>query len=464
MFLVTHRREQVARWQGHGHVTALSLNRLTRAHTAEIVRNVAGSKSLPPEVLGQIVAKTDGVPLFSEELTKTVLESKLLREEADRYVLSAPLPKLAIPTTLQDSLLARLHHLAPIKELVQIGATIGREFSYRMLEALSPAPNRDLDAALAQLAQSELIRVEGTPPNAIYSFKHALVRDTAYSTLLRGRRQELHTRIGQVLEQRFPTVAERQPELVAHHLTEAGLVERAIDWWLKAGERALQGSANVEASRHLSRAIELLNTLPASRKRDEREIEIRTKLRVPLYVTTGYASPEMEANYGRIWILAERLGSTARMLRVLLGQATITLVRSDLARTHEQMRRFMALAQGAGDRNALVAGRHIIGYAHLIAGEIRAARDGLEEAIAAYDRQDADSFLAMYDMNLIPCSMCAPLLAMQQLGYADQAAQIAACAVSDAKQSGHQLTLAYVLYHAALFYMIGGDRSRMEPV
>jgi predicted ATPase len=234
LVVITFRPEFQPPWMGRRHVTLLTLSRLSRRQSATMVERVTG-KMLPPDVVGQIVTKTDGVPLFLEELTKAVVESGLLREEADRYALAGRLPPLAIPPTLQDSLMARLDRLAPVKEVAQTAAVIGREFSHDLLAAVSPLPEDKLDDALDQLVSSELLFRGDAPPGTTYSFKHALVQDAAYQSLLKSKRQQLHTRIVQVLE-RFPATVETEPELLAHHCVQAGLMEQAVDYWIKAGQ------------------------------------------------------------------------------------------------------------------------------------------------------------------------------------------------------------------------------------
>src|SRR5262249_39494307 len=238
-------------WVGRSHLTQMTLHRLPQQQAAEMADRVAHSKALPPEVVEQVVAKTDGVPLFVEELTKMVLESGLLQEREERYELTGPLPPLAIPSTLHDSLMARLDRLAAVKGLVQLGATLGREFSYELLHAVSPWDERTLRQGLHQLVEAEFLYQQGLPPQATYLFKHALIQDAAYQSLLRSTRQQYHQRIAQVLETRFPETGETQSELLAHHYTEAGLGAQAIPYWQQAGERALQRSANLEAISHL---------------------------------------------------------------------------------------------------------------------------------------------------------------------------------------------------------------------
>jgi class 3 adenylate cyclase len=238
LLVITFRPEFPSPWTGDAHVTTLALSRLGRRHGAELVNRLTGNKELPSAILDQITAHADGVPLFVEELTKAVLESGLLRDAGDQYVLTGPVPPLAIPTTLHASLMARLDRLAPIREVAQIGAAIGREFSYELLAALVPLRESTLQEAMERLVHSELIFCRGTPPNATYTFKHALIRDAAYATLLRSRRQELHARIAKMMEDRFPETVEMHPEILAHHWSQAGLGEKAAFYagrtWLHA--------------------------------------------------------------------------------------------------------------------------------------------------------------------------------------------------------------------------------------
>ena len=253
--LFTFRPDFRPPWTGRSHLTQVTLSRLPRRQAAELTGRVAHGKALPAEVVEQIVAKTDGVPLFVEELTKMVLESDLLQEREEGYALTGPLPPLAIPTTLHDSLMARLDRLATVKGLAQLGATLGHEFSYALLHAVSPWDEETLQQGLHQLVAAEFLYQRGLPPQATYLFKHTLIQEAAYQSLLKSTRQQYHQRIAQVLEAQFPETAETQPELLAYHYTEAGLNEPAIGYWQRAGERALQRSANPEAVQHLTRGL-----------------------------------------------------------------------------------------------------------------------------------------------------------------------------------------------------------------
>ena len=280
LLLITFRPEFEAPWSAMPDVATMTLGRLDRVQAETLVERVAGGRKLPAEVLAQIVAKTDGVPLFVEELTKNVLESGLLIEEPDRYRLDGPLPPLAIPSTLQDSLMARLDRLAAVKEIAQIGAAIGREFAYALLGAVVGRDEPTLRSALAQLEDSELVFRLGAPPDARYAFKHALVQDTAYESLLKSRRQILHRKIADTLREQFPDIVEAEPELLAHHFTQAGLTAPAIEYWGKAGDLALRRSAFKEAIAHLGKAIEMTEALAGAgdADADRREAEAAGRL------------------------------------------------------------------------------------------------------------------------------------------------------------------------------------------
>jgi predicted ATPase len=272
--LLTFRPDFSPPWTGRSHLTQVTLPRLPRRQVAEMIDRVTHGKALPPEVVEQVVAKTDGVPLFVEELTKMVLESGLLQEREKRYELTGPLPPLAIPTTLHDSLMARLDRLATVKGLAQLGATLGREFSYELLQAVSPWDEETLRRGLQQLVEAEFLYQQGLPPQATYLFKHALIQDTAYQSLLRSTRQQHHQRIAQVLEAQFPEICETQPELLAQHYTEAGLMAQAIPYWQRAGQQALQRSAHLEAIGHLTRGLAILTTLPDTPERVQQELDL----------------------------------------------------------------------------------------------------------------------------------------------------------------------------------------------
>ena len=319
MLLVTYRPEYQARWQGQGqvHVSTLGLSRMSRRQASELVSRMTGQRSLPEEVLTQILVKTDGVPLFVEELTKTVLESGLLQESGDRFELTGLPLQLAIPSTLRDSLIARLDRLSPVKGIAQIGACIGREFSYSLLERVGALNGEPLVEGLQQLADAGLIFRKGTPPEAIYTFKHALVQDAAYDSLLRAQRQQLHARIAQVLEQEFTDIVTNRPEVIAQHFTQAGLDERAVPYWIQAGQRALSRMTLPEAISHLKTALALIAHLPLSPERDVQELDLRLKLSTAYVGHAGWHTTKILQTLAPARDVAARLGTSDRLLPIL---------------------------------------------------------------------------------------------------------------------------------------------------
>ena len=319
LVVLTHRPEFQSRWSQHGHVGALNLSKLTRAQSAAMVSALADGKALPAALLEQILTRTDGVPLFVEELTKSILESGELKEAGDHYEYAGSARPVTIPATLRDSLMARLDRFMPVKEIAQIGAAIGREFSYELIAAVAPMPQAQLDDALARLSESGLAFRRGTPPDAIYTFKHALVQDAAYDSLLKSRRQELHGKIARVIEQSTPSIQTTEPEVLAHHLTAAGLAEVAIPLWQAAGELAFRRLALTEAIAHLDQGLELISTLPSSSRRDVSELELRIRLSEAWRVLKGWATPEVWTSLHPALALARSLQRHDALLRVIGG-------------------------------------------------------------------------------------------------------------------------------------------------
>ena len=332
-------------WTLHTHLTQLTLGRLAHHQVALMIERVADGKTLPPEVQAQLVAKTDGVPLFVEELTKMVLESGLLRAVDDHYELTGPLPPLAIPATLHDSLMARLDRLAAPKMVAQLGATIGRQFSYELLRAVAPMGEETLQRALGHLLEAELVHQRGLLPQATYTFKHVLIQETAYQSLLKSTRQQYHQRIAQVLAAQFPEVADIQPELLAHHYTEAGLVEPAVLYWLRAGQRALQRSANVEAIRHFTQGLEVLQHFPATPERIQHELALQLALGIPLRMLKGHTAPEVAQVQRQAYALCQQSGDSPQLFSALVGLWGLSLDQAQYATARELGEQCFALAQ-----------------------------------------------------------------------------------------------------------------------
>jgi TOMM system kinase/cyclase fusion protein len=436
-------------WTGRAHLTQVTLARLPRRHAAEMTGLVARGKALPPAVVEQVVAKTDGVPLFVEELTKMVLESGLLQEREERYELTGPLPPLAIPATLHDSLMARLDRLATVKALAQLGATLGREFSYELLQAVSPWDEPTLRRGLHQLVEAEFLYQQGLPPQATYTFKHALIQETAYQSLLRSTRQQYHQRIAQVLEAQFPETAETQPELLAHHYTEAGLGEQAVGYWQRAGQRALERSANLEAVTHLTRGLEVLKTLPDTPQRLQHELALQTTLGPALMATRGNAAPEVGHAYARARELCQQVGETPQLFLVLSGLWRFYAVRAELQAAREVGEQLLGLAQRQRDPALILEAHRALGTTLYFPGELTSARVHLEQGMALYHPQQHRSHAFLYARD--PGMDCQIYLAwiLWTLGYPDQALAAMHQALTLGKGVSHPLSLATALFAAA---------------
>ena len=380
---------------------------------------------MPHEILDHIVQRTDGVPLFVEELISMLVESGMLREEEQQFVLEQPLLTLAIPASLQASLMARLDRLAPVKEVAQIGAAIGREFSYELLAAVAHRTDAQLIGALDQLTEAGLVFRRGTPPNASYIFKHALVQDAAYNTLLRARRRDLHARIGHVLEESFPELATSQPELLAHHFAEAGLDDAAVNYWHKGGERALERSANAEAAAHLERAIRHLVTLPEGTERNRRELPLQMALGSTMRALKGHAADETLKVYNRARALLDETIPAKQRMAVLYGAYSVTIVRGDCVPGLEIARQSLALAQSDDDPEAVAFASRMIGIALWLTGSFEEAVPHLERAVRLYAPGSGNVTDLRYSQDHAVWALSILALVHWLLGHPDRAAEAA---------------------------------------
>ena len=320
LLLITFRPEFVPPWTGQAHLTTLTLSRLGRREGALLVGRLAANRALPDEIAAEIVERTDGVPLFVEELTKAVLEAALEGQDASETISRAARPSLAVPATLHASLMARLDRLGTVaKEVAQIGAAIGREFPYELLILVAQKNDEEVKASLAYLSDAGLLFCRGTPPEANFLFKHALVRDAAYGSLLRSQRKHLHSRIVTTLETEFPDKVAAQPEILGHHAEEAGLAAKAIGSWQKAGELAVRRAANLEAIKHFRRALSLISGQPDTPERSRNELAILSRLGPALMSIHGWASPEVGASFERAAVVAKRFGNSVELAPPLLG-------------------------------------------------------------------------------------------------------------------------------------------------
>jgi class 3 adenylate cyclase len=409
LLVITCRPEFSPPWSA-SHVTLLPLNRLARLQAFRMIDGVTAGKKLPAEVIDQIVAKTDGVPLFMEELTKSVLESELLREEEGSYVLAADLTPLAIPSTLHDSLTARLDRLSPIKETAQIGAAIGREFPHTLLEAVSPIKGDALRSVLRQLIEAELIHCRGTPPKASYVFKHALVQDAAYGSLLRGRRQGIHAQIAWALKERV-TDEEYPPATVAHHFTEAGLAAPAAAAWLGAAELALSQSAPVEAERHASKGLSLIPTIAEGRERDALELSLlvaRAYALVPLKSITAPETFEVMSAAKRL--LDRGVGTDLQRVSVLFGLCSEATLRARMQPALDFAHQIIEVAERQDDPIFRLVAYRMLATNQFYAGHNRLALDSLSRARQYYDptRQRALSHRFGWDPRRTSARRCRP--------------------------------------------------------
>jgi class 3 adenylate cyclase/predicted ATPase len=448
LMVLTGRPEFRPPWTPRSYVTPLTLTRLTRPQIEEMVLRVTGGKSLPTEVVQQIVAKTDGIPLFVEELVKTILEAGLVREDAGHYVLTGPLPPLAIPATLQDALTARLDRLAAVKDVAQLGAVLGREFAYVLLRAVAPMDEPTLQYGLAQLVEAELLYQHGLRPQATYLFKHALLQDAAYQSLLRSTRQQYHARIAHVLEAQFPETATTQPELLAHHYTEAGLTAQAIPYWQRAGQRALERSANLEAVAHLTKGLEVLATLPDTPERAQQELEMQLTLGPALITTKGQASPEVLQAYARARELCQQVGETPQLFQVLRGLWYFYLHRMELQTARELGEHLLILAQQVGDSALLLEAHSALGNTLNYLGELTASQAHFAQGLALYDPQQhrAHAFRYGRDPGVV-CRYYASVT-LWWLGYPDQALQRSHEVLTLARELAHLYSLASALFFA----------------
>jgi len=436
-------------WTGRAHLTQVTLPRLARRQATEMITRVAHGKTLPAEVVEQVVAKTDGVPLFVEELTKMVLESSLLQEREDRYELTGLLPPLAIPTTLHDSLMARLDRLAAVKGLAQLAATLGREFSYELLQAVSPLNEETLQRGLQQLVAAEFLYQRGLPPQATYLFKHALIQEAAYQSLLRSTRQQHHQRIAQVLEARFPEVCTTQPELLAHHYTEAGLMAQAILYWQRSGQRAVERSANLEAVAHLTKGLEVLATLPDTPERAQQELDLQTTLGPALSNTRGPAAPEVLHAYDRARALCQQVGETPQLFQVLRGLWYFYLHRVELSTARELGEQLLNLAQHIGDPALLLEAHYALGNTLNYLGEFVSTEAHFEQGIALYNPEQHRGHAFRYGQDPGVICRAYAALTLWWLGYPDQALQRSHDAMTLAREVAHPFSLGIALVFAA---------------
>jgi class 3 adenylate cyclase len=451
--VLTFRPEFKPPWTPVDHQTRLALTRLTRNQVGDLMRKKAGG-SLPDAVIEQVFARAGGVPLFVEEFTKLTGDSILLGHE--------------IPSSLQDLVMARLDRMEGGREVAQLAAVLGREFSHEVLAAVALPSVEDVRAGrqpvaadetalleeLAQLAQADILHPKGRPPRCTYLFKHALLEDALYNALVKGKRQQFHRRIGEVLEGQFPQTAETQPELLAHHFTEAGLTEKAVAYWLTAGQRSRERSADSEAIGHLTRGLALLDTLGETLARDELALQFLTAL-APAYIAArGYAAPEAGPVLLRARELCERIGNTQQQFGIMLGLWEWHIVRADLRRCVFEAADGMALAERLNDPGIRMEALFMPGVTNFYRGHFAEARTCYEKALASYEDRERTRFWTTYTgHNASVTHRCYLALTLWHLGYPDQALRVAREMCDLARTIGHAFTLGHAVDFAAYLFL-----------
>jgi class 3 adenylate cyclase/predicted ATPase len=461
LIIITFRPEFTPPWIGRPQVTLLSLSRLPRRHRAEMIARVTGGKTLPTEIADQIIERTDGVPLFIEELTKSLIESGSITDAGDHYSMAGPVFPLAIPTTLQASLLARLDRLAPTREVAQIAAALGRQFSHELISAVAEMPQTRLEGALEQLMRAELVFRRGTPPDATYTFKHALVQDAAYSTLLRPRRQQLHGRIATTLECQFSEIAAAQPELMAQHCAGAGLVEKAIEYWDKAGRLAVQRSTMAEAAAHFGKAIELLTGLPRSPQRQSSELSLQLALAGALTAAKGWASPEAGGAYARARELCRDAPEGAQVAMAWAGAHSFLHNRAEIRAAHELADELLVLSERRNYGDIKLIAHRCLGASLLFRAEFDRALRHFRHALTFYNKtQHRPPRLTPHDPRVTCEGFVAWTLLL--LGQADEALAQSRRTLALARELSQPYTLAFALHVNCVFHQLRGDEAILE--
>jgi class 3 adenylate cyclase/predicted ATPase len=445
LLVITHRQEYTPHWSEDGHVTTLGLSRLVRRQGEELVAKLTGGRALPAEVLDLILSHTDGVPLFVEELTKSVLESGGLREAGDQYLLQTPSPALVIPTSLRDSLLARLDHLAAAKSILQAGACIGRTFSYELLVHISALSDAQLEEALRKLTGAGLVHRRGTPPDAIYTFKHALVQDAAYDSLLTSKRQQLHAQLAQALSVNFAARVASEPELLAHHYAQSGDLTRAIPLWGEAGKLAARRGALREAAGHFQKALTSIERLPASSERDELELSIREPLNGVWTGLRGWAASEVNANALVLLDVAKRRGESRTLAVGLWAIWVGTITRGRVADSLAAAQRLLAEGELAGDLDLRIFGHGAAMISQFYLGELVKAREHGNQVLALYDPNHADRWMQVTASDFRTLVGIWSCQWTWMLGYPDQAVRLSDERDAYAQTRGNAFNRAFAL-------------------
>ena len=465
LIVLTFRPEFVPPWPARSHVRPLTLNRLERPQIEFLATRLAGGHRLPPEVVEHIVQKTDGVPLFVEEMTKAVLSSNVLRAEGDHYSLTGPLSEISIPASLHESLMARLDRLPTLREVAQLGAVLGRDFAYEMLRAITTLDEPRLREVLGRLVEAELLYQRGRPPRSRYIFKHALIQDAAYQSLLRRSRQQYHRQVAELLEQQFADVVEANAELVAHHYSEAGMPAQAVTYWQRAGEKAAHRSANHEAIGHLTAGLAQLAQLPEAQERAKRELALQPLLGKATMAARGYASPEAIRAFSRARELCAEIGDDSNICPVLFGVWLFELTGAHHTNAGRTADEFLERARLIGDPGDRLAANFAVSVSNVHLGNLVQARQHSEEAIQLFDDvtdAEATRLAFRYGVELGAASYAYGAWCYWLLGNADQALQLGNKALAISERIEHDYSRARGLCWNSALHAYRGEWRIVE--
>lgn len=451
------RSEFLPPWRSQPHVSTLTLDRLPREGIESMIASLAGGKKVPPEVTRDIAEKTGGVPLFVEELTRMVLESGLLRKRDGRYELTSSLPSLAIPSTLYESLMARLDRLGPAKEIAQLAATIGKEFSYDLIRTISPLDDAKLAAALSQLVEAELLEQHLLSFQRSYSFRHALICDAAYESLLKSRRREYHGQIAVALQKSFPDIVSAHPELIAAHYTDAGMIEQGILYWQRAGRKALERSANQEAIRHLTKGLELLTRLPETQEHLQQELLLRATLGPAVMLAKGFASLDAQNVYNRARTLCQHVSDDALRFQVFWALWVSHAARGEHDKARASAEECLGLAEAAKDSTLSVGAHHALGVSLLSVGEFEQGFEHMKRGSRIYDSSQHSRLVQAYGQDPGVLCLAYEAFSLGFLGYPDQALKRIREAATMARELAHPATLVTTSNVACWVYQLFRD-------
>jgi class 3 adenylate cyclase/predicted ATPase len=463
LMIFTYRPEFVHTWGGKSYHSQVNLNRLSNRESLAMVAYLLGTQEIDKELEELILEKTEGVPFFIEEFIKSLRDLKIMKRKDNKYYLAKDIKDLFIPSAIQDMIMARVDSLPEVvKVVLQTGSVVGREFSHNLIELVLALSERELLSHLSVLKDSELLYERGIYPQSTYIFKHSLIQDATYQSLLKSTRQKYHRKIAQVLEKYFADTMETQLELLAHHYTEAGLNEQAVGYWLQAGKRAAQRSANAEAINHLARGLDVLMTLPDTLERARQELDLETTLGPVLMAVKGFASPDTERAYARARELCQQLGETPQLFPVLCGLSRFYLLRAELQTTRELGEQLFNLAQRVQDPALLLEAHRVMGLTMFWLGEMVQARAHFEQGMALYDPQQHRSHAFVYGQD--PGVLCRSFAArtIWVLGYPDQALQSIREALTLAQELTHSFSLVYALAMVAVVHQFRGEVQAVQ--